>query len=417
MHTSNSSLFVESQMRILFISIIIISIILSISNTAESIILEEVIDEAIKNNPEILEYEKKTELVKTKIPLVSWLSDPTFGIGYEENMRMYKISQMIPFPRKLSLKKSLIEKETEIANAQYEKKRLAVISEVKSAYYQMYLVYKTIEIKKEEKDLLLKFEKIAESKYSVGQIPLHDVLKTQVELAFLSDEVTTLENEKLPTVEAKLNALLNRPIDSSPGIPEEFTIPEIGFSQEEIEELALKNRPELKSAIYSIEKMKISHNLAKMDYYPDFMIDLTREDMISSNNSNYKIMVGFNLPLWFWVKKSKIEGASLKEKIAVASYNTIKNKVLYEVRALYAKVKTSERRVKLFHTTIIPLAEESLSSASMAYQTGTIDFLSLINSLNRLIDAKLKYYETLVNHGEKFAELERVVGIDLNKQG
>lgn len=390
--------------------------------------LDQVVKESLENNPEILAAREKWEAQRAVVPQVRWLEDLQFGISFERipqgsyspgaaKMRMLSISQMIPFPGKLGLKGRMAQRDVMIAKEEYETKKQAVIAQVKSAYYRLFLVHKSIEIVNEEKELLRKFEKIAETKYALGQAAQHDVLKAQVELSLLSDDLITLEEEDLPTAEARLNDILNRPPYSPLGVPEEFKIPKLEMSGKEIEEFALEHRQSLKAMEYRVEKSETAHKLAKMSYLPDFGIKFMRTEMETSMNTETTggVMLSLNIPIWFWKKGYGVSEKRAQKRSAEASYQATKNMVIFEVQNALAKFNTSERRVNLFKTSIIPQAEQTLKAAAVAYETGKVDFLTLMNSERMLRDARLKYYKILMDHGTNLANLEKAVGARLTR--
>jgi cobalt-zinc-cadmium efflux system outer membrane protein len=414
-----------------FVHILTIGFILAswvFVDAASGLTLDGVVQEALENNPEILAAKEKWEAQKAVVPQERWLEDPQLGISFERipqgsyspgaaKMRMLSISQMIPFPGKLGLKGRMAQREVMIAKEEYEAKKQEIISQVKSAYYRLFLVHKSIEIMNEEKELLRQFEKIAETKYAVGQAAQHDVLKAQVELSLLSDDLIALQEEDLPTAQARLNAILNRLPDSPLGIPEEFTIPKFEKSRKEIEEFALEYRQALKAMKYGVEKSETAYKLAKMAYLPDFGIKFMRTEMETSMNTETTggVMLSINMPLWFWKKGYGVTEKRAQKRSAEASYQAMKSMVLFEVQNALAKFNTSERRVNLFKTGIIPQAEQALKAATIAYETGKVDFLTLMNSERMLRDARLKYYKILMGHATNLANLEKVVGVRLTK--
>ena len=395
-------------------------------NVALGLSLDKVIEESLENNPEISAAQNRWEAAKAKVPQVRWWGDPQLGISFEKipqgsyslgaaKMRMFSISQMIPFPGKLTLKGRMAQREVMIAKEEYEAKRQEIIAKAKSAYYRLFLVHKSIEIENEEKELIRKFEKIAETKYAVGQGSQHDVLKAQVELSLIADDLITLQEEELPTAEARLNATLNRPPRSPVGIPEKFTIPKLEESREEIEELALQARPALQAMEFAVEKSKTAYKLAKMEYLPNFMIKFMREEMETpmSTESTGGVMLSINVPIWFWKEGYGVSEKRAQKRSAEASFQAMKNMVLFEVQNALAKFNASERRVNLFKTSIIPQTEQALKAATIAYETGKVDFLTLMNSERMLRDARLKYYKVLAKHGTNQANLERIIGVRL----
>ena len=415
-------------MRVLTHIIISSILICLLFNVTWGLSLDEVVKEALRHNPEILAAKNKWKAAKAKVPQVRWWGDPQFGISYEEipsgsysleeaRMRMYSISQMIPFPGKLTLQGGIATKDAQTSKENYEEKKNEIVSKVKSAYYFLFFVHKAIEINRENKDLVQKFEKIAETKYAVGEVSQHDVLQAQVELSLIIDDLITLERDELPTAEARLNALLDRLPHSPLGVPEEFEIPKLEYTNEEIEKLAIEKRPALMAMKHGVEKSKKALTLAKMQYLPNFMVKLTQEEMRMPIGTEIDrgIMFSINIPLWFWRQGFGIREKRAQRSAMQFSYRAMKNMVLFQVQNALAKFNASERRVNLFKTSIIPQAEQALKAATIAYETGKIDFLTLINSERMLINVRLKYYGVLAKHGGNLANLERVVGISLSE--
>ena len=69
--------------------------------------------------------------------------------------------------------------------------------------------------------------------------------------------------------------------------------------------------------------------------------------------------------------------------------------------------------VNLFSHTHIPQAEQALASSRISYQTGKVDFLSLIDSLRIVEQAHLEHIAAAADFEKAYAELERAVGQEL----
>jgi cobalt-zinc-cadmium efflux system outer membrane protein len=116
---------------------------------------------------------------------------------------------------------------------------------VKTTYYELSHVYRTIEVTQRNKKILEDFAKIAETRYAVGEGIQQDVLKAYVEVSKMVDELIMLEQKK-KALEAKLNALLNRPPESPLGKPEEVLFRRLPLAIEELEKMALEMNPTLR---------------------------------------------------------------------------------------------------------------------------------------------------------------------------
>src|SRR4030042_6509409 len=120
--------------------------------------VEQLIEEAIQNNPEILAQRKRWELFKEKIPQASAFEDPMFGFGIvtlptnfsfkDEDMTMkeFSLSQKFPFYGKRRLMGEMAGKEAEAVFNEIQEKINRIIKEVKTAYYDLSHVYRTTEV-------------------------------------------------------------------------------------------------------------------------------------------------------------------------------------------------------------------------------------------------------------------------------
>ncbi|MCM8797961.1 MAG: TolC family protein [Candidatus Omnitrophica bacterium] len=387
--------------------------------------LEELIKLALENNPRLKAAKNLWQAKRAEISQARALDDPWLGLEYENiprgskdleksTMEMYSIQQMIPFPSKLFTKARIAAREANAQEQIYKEKEREIIQEVKSAFQELFFIQKSIQINKENKFLLEQFAKISERKYSVGRAMQQDVLKAQVELSKLANELITLEQRKQTAV-AKMNVLINR--DPREGL--EISVEEkplgIKYNLDELYHFCLENRPELKAYRLWLEKAKSSLSLAKQEYLPDFMVRYERREENDRFNS-WDAMLGISVPLWFWEKENnQVRQMKAELEMAKYEYKQMENMVLFEVKDAYVKLDSARRLVELYKTTFIPQAEQTLKSSRIAYEADKIDFLNLLDSQRMLLDFKLDYYRTLADYEIALADLERAVGIELAK--
>jgi cobalt-zinc-cadmium efflux system outer membrane protein len=392
------------------------------SEREERLNLDKLIAEALKSNLELQAARYSWEAAKARVPQARALEDPQLNMMFygvpggngnpiEPNTNFYRISQMLPFPGKRGLREKIAEKSTEQAWEFYKTKELEIITNVKLIFYDLFMAHKSIQINQENVELSKYFLKVAETRYETGQASQQDVLKAQVELSRLLNEEVILRGE-LETVQAQLNILLNRSPQMTLGTPEDFTIPHIlkDGAIGQFQQLALKSRPELKMAGSAIEQGKAMRALAKRNYFPDIMGMIERMPGQKGSGS-WDVMLAINIPLFSRDKYDfAVKEAEASIKASEASYETVRNQVLFEVKDLLVKVQTAESLENLYRTTLIPQAEQSLKAAEVGYESGRGDFLSLIESQRALQDFNLDYYRAFTNFAKTIAQLERSVG-------
>jgi outer membrane protein TolC len=388
--------------------------------------VEQLIEEAIQNNPEILAQKKKWELFKEKIPQASAFEDPMFGFGIvnlptnfsfkEEDMTMkeFSLSQKFPFYGKRRLMGEMAGKEAEAVFNEIQEKINRIIKEVKTAYYDLSHNYRTTEVVQRNKRILEDFAKIAETRYAVGEGIQQDVMKAHVEVSKMVDELIMLEQKK-SALGAKLNALLNRSPETPVGTPEEVVLRKLPIQIEEFQKTAAETNPTLKSMKKMIEAKEKAYDLAKREYYPDLTArfaygqrdngpDMKRRDMLTG-----EVMI--NIPIFY---KSKQERKAAEAKTDIqgfeAQYRAMKNEIHFMITDMASMIRRVERQLELYKTGIIPQANLQISSAMSAYRVNKADFMTLLDSQMTLYKYELEYHLALTEYEKNVANLEAVVG-------
>jgi len=388
--------------------------------------LDQLIEEALENNPEILAAKKRGEVYREKVPQASALEDPMLEFGIinlptnfsfrDEDMTMKEIgiSQKFPFPGKRPLMREMAEKEAEAASTDIEDKTNRILKEVKTVYFEISHVYRAREVTQRNKQIFETLAKIAETRYATGEGIQQDVLKAHVQISQMADELIML-NQKGVALEAKLCSLLNRPQGWPMGEPEELIYRRFTFTLEALQTTALDSNPTLKAMKTMIEAKEKAHGLAKLEYYPDFRVrfaygqrdnspEMARRDMLTG-------MVEMNIPIFFESKQSRKVAETLAEiQTFQAQYGAMKNEIFYMIASMASMVQRTERQLELYKTGIIPQASIQLKSALSAYTVNKVDFMTLRDSQMTLYRYELEHHQALTEYEKNLASLEAAVG-------
>jgi outer membrane protein, heavy metal efflux system len=393
-----------------------------------AISLKSLITEALGQNPEIIAMRRNFDMMRARVPQAKALTEPMLSYGYMGNAvplppfdvqegdpssgRALSFSQEIPFPGKLAIKGKMANVAAEAEWWAYEQTRLNVVAEVKDAYFDLGYIVKAIETVTKNKELLEKFAKIAEASFAVGKGIQQDVLKAQVEVSRLIDQLTVLEQRR-QTAEARLNSLLFREPETPVGSPEEIKPRDFPYGLAELNELALASYPTLKAQRRRIDREQYGVELAKKDFYPDFSVGMTYFNRAGLPDM-HGASVGVKIPLYFWQKQrpavTEATASAAAEKQRLENITTL---LFFRIKDRFLAATTAERLIKLYGTTIIPQSSLALESAIAGYEAGKVDFLTLLDNLVTLRNYELSYYEQLSNVEKAIAALEPLVGVTL----
>ncbi len=219
---------------------------------------------------------------------------------------------------------------------------------------------------------------------------------------------------------ARINALLDRPVDTPLGVAAAIDTSRLDISELELVEKALTEREELKATQAMIRKSEFMKRLAQREYLPDFSIQgayisiPTVPSMFSDVGKDaYSFMVGLNLPIWFGRRSAAVNEAKEMLSANKLVYENLENNVRSEIADLSFQLQTTAKTLDLYEKGLLVQAENSLESAISAYRTGKLDFLSLLDAERMLLQFNLGYVKEQSNYRKQVAALERAVGGEL----
>lgn len=393
-----------------------------------SLALPDLIQEALVRNPELVAARKQWEAATNRIAQARSLDDPTLSIHLwnfpqavnvtRADNSIFGLSQNLPFPGKLTLKGEIASRSAEIAGQALRAKERELVARVKQAYYDLFLAHKAIQIHHEQVESLRQLVEIANAKFRTGKGSQADVLKAQVELSLLHQQLPILEQRR-ETAAALLNTLLDRDPLSPVGVPQEPSPMQLGTPIDDLHRLALNARPELKAAELAVQQSEQSRALAQRQYYPDFNVQFQRFQNVQAPDG-FGAYVAMTIPFAFWTKPKY--DAGVQEAVALvaaaqAQQHTLENLTRFQISDLLAKLRASEQVAALYHTTILPQAVQNLEAARVGYRAGKEGFLDLIEAQRAWRGFQLEYYRALVEREHRLSELEQVIGTDLSGNG
>ncbi len=248
--------------------------------------LPELLKEAEAQSPEIQAALYKYKAAKARPSQEGSLPDPTVGfmatnmgkaapfstVGDDPQSNAgVSFSQEIPFPGKLSLKGGIADKEAKSEYEEYQAAKLAVLSRVKSAYYQYAYLWRVREILRRNTKALESLTQAAQARYEAGSGSQQDVFKAHVERSVVDARLVSIE-QKRAAAAVELNALLNRTHEGVLGEPGPLEKPVLPVSLEDLVRSAQEHSPVINSRRALVERDRLAVDLARRSYYPDFMI-------------------------------------------------------------------------------------------------------------------------------------------------
>lgn len=250
--------------------------------------LKDYLDMATENNPKLkaayAEYNAANEIA----PQVSTLPDPTLAASAFGGMETFmgteqanfQLMQMFPWFGTLAKKENASNLMAEAKFQQYLDIQNEVHFEVKSAYYNLYELGKTIELQKENLEILDSYRELSLSKFRSGSSKMVNVVRIDIERDAARTQIELLEDQLIP-LQAEFNLMLNR----DPGLKVEIQDTLVFSENESLDqkENLFKEHPKVVQFQKQYEAYTTQQEIAKKEGLP--MLGIGLDYTVMSRNS------------------------------------------------------------------------------------------------------------------------------------
>jgi outer membrane protein TolC len=391
-----------------------------------SLALNDLVAEALTNNREILVAQKRYEAANQRPRQAGALPDPMFSVGYSSNGNPlpgaglgsnptsnigFSVTQTLPYPGKRLLREQIASKEAQAEFEQYELTQLGIIARLKQAYYRLQHSYAAHEVMDRNREVLRQLLQVTEARYSVGKAAQQDIFKAQTQLTVIEAKVLELEQDHR-VAESEILSLLNRPPGSTLGRPGEPHTEDLSATLEQLL-TAAADSPMLRRDQKMIERAESAVNLAHKEYHPDYAISGGYYNQ-GSMSPMYTFRVDVNLPVFVSRKQRPALTEQVNNVLAARhGYEATEQTIQARILADYGVAKTTLDLMKLYRETLIPQAKLAIEASLASYETGNLDFLSVLTNYLSVVDFEMGYHEQMEKYHESLTRMEEITGLTL----
>jgi len=394
---------------------------------AEPVRLPDLIAEALANSSEVFAAQKSYEAARQRPAREGSLPDPTLSLGYASNGGPlpgqqlgsnptsnigFMISQEISYPGKRKLRGEIAAKDAEAEFWQYEAVGLNVRSRLIQAYHRLHHTYAALEILTHGKGLISEMLRVSEARYTAGKTAQQDIFKAQTQLSMMETRIIAMRQDQR-SAEAEINSLLNRKPGTPVGTPVGVEPEPLPMTLENVLLQAADTSPELGRRLKAIARGELSVNLAKKEFHSDYTVSAGYFNQ-GSMSPMYQVRV--DIPLRLHTEQR--QRPALNEQVdmlagARRGYEAAEQNLQFRVRDAYSAAETAWRLRTLYRDTILPQSQLTVDASLLAYQTGTTDFVFVLNNLITKVDVEEQFHQQELAYALALARIEELTGTAL----
>jgi cobalt-zinc-cadmium efflux system outer membrane protein len=394
---------------------------------AQEIKLEDLIAQARERNPEIMAAQKKYEAARQRPSQAGSLPEPTFSPGWNSNGNPlpgagigrdatsnigFSVTQEFPYPGKQRLRANVARKEADAERAGYETVERNVISRLEQAFLRLHHYYDARDVLERSRAVLRSLLSVTEVRYSAGKAAQQDVFKAQLQISLIDTKILQLDRDR-HVREAEINSLLDLPSNTPLPKPQDVHLGPLSETLADLQTIARERAPERMRDQKMAERAETALNLARKDYYPDYAITGGYYNMAGLPGF-YSFRADIKIPIYF---RSKQRAEVTEQAIAVSqakhSYQATGLALDLRIADDYSLADTAYQLVEAYRDKVLPQAQLTVESSLSSYETGGVDFLSVLNNQMAALDYEMELHEQMLNYHLAIVRMEEVTGMDL----
>lgn len=250
--------------------------------------------------------------------------------------------------------------------------------------------------------------------YRLGKKPKLDVVTAEYNLGKAKLDLVEAKND-LEVAKVKLSKIMGAPEYTNYELSGDLLINKIDETADEVISKAMEVRPELISAQKYLEAAKMNLRAARRNFAPDLNLSGSYGNGIGNKYDVVSAQVGVDLKyesVNLMKVKKQFDEAKATYEYTLAQYNEVKDEVYYSVKKAHLDLNTSREAI-IIAKLALDEAKEQYRQVLGRYKAGVGDAIELKDGENTYLNARLDFYNAILNYNTTAANLEREIGVPL----
>jgi cobalt-zinc-cadmium efflux system outer membrane protein len=397
----------------------------------QNLTLLQVVEFSLQNNGELKAFREEKGIRDAGKIRAGLLPNPTLDLeagtgaltgSSSENSLSLGLSQEFLLAGKRDKRLAIADRELEIYRWQLADQERLIREEVKTAFFDVILTNKRIELADRAIDLNRQLLDVTKERLAAGDIPELEMNLVKVELARSEgsriDVVKTLGQNQL-----KLWTLMGLPNGESAVITGNLdTDVTRTKSLIDLKQLGREQRPDVKALeaekgrgdadIVLAEAERVPNLTAGFFYMHERRTDATGTEDEKVRDNLLGIRLSMPIPVFdknqAGVQEARAKKSSSESRLLAAARNADR-----QIETAYARYLNSEKILSLYKTDIIPQLEENLKLTQEAYRLGEVGILAVIQEQKKFFEVSDGYLTALYDRQSALVKLEAATATEL----
>lgn len=331
-------------------------------------------------------------------------------------MTQLQLMQMLPLRGKLGLAGRIAEARANAARERARDVHWSVRAQVAMAFYDLYESDRSLTIDSATLGIVRDILETTRAMYAVGEGRQADVLRAQVEVARMTEELVRMRAMRV-AMSSRLTGLLDVATDTALPPPRLPRLPDALPSLDSLQRLAERQRPMILAGLAELDAARAATRLARREIWPDLRVGVQygwRDGQLGMTERMGSLMLGATVPVFARSRQLRMrDEAAAMLAMASADVAAMRADARGRVAELHADIVRARNLGDLYRTTILPQARAAVTSSLAAYRVGELPLMQLLDNQMTVNRYQRELVRLDAEQGTALAELEMLVGYEL----
>ena len=295
-----------------------------------------------------------------------------------------------------------------LAESGLEVNKASLIFDVKTAYINLQYAEIRVSQLSYQDSLFRNLADAAEKRFNAGDAGVLEKISAEAQSKEMENKLAQAKTDLLNAQQQLL--LLTGGKDPNIKTNAELNkIVNIPLMMLNIDTTAIMLNPVMKYYSQNILVNRQNLRLQQWRIAPGFMIGYLNQ-VGPMQPFNYRMRYGITIPIWFWTYSSQIKVAKYQYQMSQTQYSIAQKNYGSKYLQAVADQKKYYESLNYYESTGLKQADAIINAAIRSYNSGEINYIVYMQSLNQAFEIKSGYYETLKNYNQSVILVNYITG-------
>ena len=278
---------------------------------------------------------------------------------------------------------------------------------VASQFFSVQLAESTLDLALQDMKSFQNTVDISEARYKAGDISEGDYLKIKLQLLQFQSDVAQAQLAKTQALVGLRQFLGYQSVPEDFDVTGDFEYKPVTLKLEDLQQLALQNRPDFRAAQQGVTAAKSQYELAKANGKVDVTGTFNYDHVSDANTGSF--FGSFQIPIF-----NRNQGEIARTNYAINQAQELElaasDQVLSDVLTAYEGVRDNDQVVSLYVGGYLNVAQQSRDITEYSYKRGAASLLDFLDAERSYRATQLAYRQSLASYLTAVEQLREAVG-------